>query len=68
MGGGFETVELPASVAAAYGCKVYLCVKREGSGAVFAEQLAARAAADAASAMDAEASFHEGSQSHAGAG
>jgi len=68
MGGGFDTVELPPCLAAAYGCKIYMCLKREGAGSAFAEQLAARAAAEAASAMDAESTFHEGSQSHAGAG
>jgi hypothetical protein len=54
MDGGFETVELPASVSAAYKARVYVCTKREGAGHVFAEQMAAKAAANAAAQIDAE--------------
>jgi len=61
MGGGFDTLELPASVAAVYGARLYMCLKREGSGALFAEQMAARAAAEAASAMESESGFHNAS-------
>lgn len=54
MSGGFETMELPESVSVAYNSRVYICTKREGAGHVFAEQMAAKAAADAAAQIDAE--------------
>jgi hypothetical protein len=57
MGGGYDVLPFPTSVRELYGSTMYLCLKREGAGAVFAEQLAAHAAAEAAEAMDNESNF-----------
>ena len=54
MSGGFETTELPASASAAYKARVYICTKRDGAGHVYAEEMAAKAAAAAAAQIDAE--------------
>lgn len=56
-GGGYDTVDFPAFAQEAYGSVLHLALKREGAGAEFAEQLAARAAAEAAEAMDNESNF-----------
>lgn len=54
MSGGYETQELPESLNSAFGTKLYLCTKRQGAGHAYAEFVAAKAAAEAAAAIDAE--------------
>ncbi|KAJ1455892.1 hypothetical protein M885DRAFT_518760 [Pelagophyceae sp. CCMP2097] len=55
MGGGYETIELPDAVTRAYGCPVYVCIKREGAGRAAAE----RAAADRARAAAAQRALED---------